>query len=145
MGVLPQQRVSRVESDSHPASLVLVLALMRVTDRFEKVTDTSYSVPVWERRQKERHAELVAAGIEPNFRMLNGDVAYCCEDMYGELSKLNIFQTSIRDVWYGARHAKIVKTLLMGDRQEFDLCAKCTMGPNRYFKDPMHETRHFDR
>lgn len=75
----------------------------------------------------------------------NGDVAYCCEDMYGEVSKLNIFETSIRDVWYGARHAKIVKTLLMGDRQEFDLCAKCTMGPNRYSKDPMHETRHFDR
>jgi MoaA/NifB/PqqE/SkfB family radical SAM enzyme len=75
----------------------------------------------------------------------NGDVAYCCEDMYGELPKLNIFDTSIREAWYCSRHRQIAKSLLMGDRHKFDLCARCTMAPNRYAKDPMHEAQHFDR
>lgn len=40
-----------------------------MTERFEKVTDTSYSVPVWEKQQEERRAELIAAGLDPNFRV----------------------------------------------------------------------------
>jgi len=75
----------------------------------------------------------------------NGDVCCCCEDMYGELLRFNIFETSIREVWYSERHAQIINTLRVGDRHKYDLCAKCTMGPDRYSQDPMQATRHYDR
>jgi hypothetical protein len=74
----------------------------------------------------------------------NGDVCCCCEDMYGELLRFNIFDTSIREVWYSERHAQIIDALRTGERRQFDLCAKCTMGPNRYTRDPMQDTRHYD-
>lgn len=74
----------------------------------------------------------------------NGDVACCCEDMYGELMRFNIFETSIKEIWYSERHAQIVDALLVGNRRKYDLCAKCTMGPSRYVRDPMHGTRHYD-
>lgn len=74
----------------------------------------------------------------------NGDVCCCCEDMYGELLRSNIFETSIREVWYSERHAQIINALLVGERHKFDLCAKCTMGPNRYSRDPMKGTKHYD-
>lgn len=95
-----------------------------------------------------RHTYPTAVCADPlRYLMIhyNGDVAYCCEDMYGELSKLNVFETSLRDVWYGERHRRIAKTLLMGDRHRFDLCTKCTMGPNRYSTDPARDTQHYDR
>jgi MoaA/NifB/PqqE/SkfB family radical SAM enzyme len=74
----------------------------------------------------------------------NGDVCCCCEDMYGELLRFNIFETSISEVWYSERHAQIITALRIGDRQKFDLCAKCTMGPNHYSRDPMQGTKHYD-
>ena len=63
----------------------------------------------------------------------NGDTACCCEDMYGDLLKMNIFETSIRDVWYSERHARVINALQVGNREQFALCTKCTMGPNHYF------------
>ena len=74
----------------------------------------------------------------------NGDVCCCCEDMYGELLRFNIFETSIKDIWFSQRHAQVINTLLMGQRKRFDLCAKCTMGSNLYSQDPMQATRHYD-
>jgi radical SAM protein with 4Fe4S-binding SPASM domain len=67
----------------------------------------------------------------------NGDVSCCCEDMYGELLKTNIFETSIREIWYSERHAEIVTALDRGERTKFDVCAKCTRPPNRYCHDAM--------
>ena len=71
----------------------------------------------------------------------NGDVACCCEDMYGELLKTNIFETSIREVWYSQRHAQIVEALDRGERSKFSVCAQCTRPPNRYCHDSMLDTR----
>jgi radical SAM protein with 4Fe4S-binding SPASM domain len=73
----------------------------------------------------------------------NGDVSCCCEDMYGELLKTNIFETSIRDIWYSQRHAEIVDALDKGERSKFGLCAKCTRPPNRYCSDPMLDPGYF--
>jgi radical SAM protein with 4Fe4S-binding SPASM domain len=74
----------------------------------------------------------------------NGDVACCCEDMHGELLRMNIFETSIRKVWYSERHARMIRALQAGDRKQFALCTKCTMGPSHYSSDPMQATAHFD-
>ncbi len=74
----------------------------------------------------------------------NGDVCCCCEDMYGELLRFNIFETSIREIWFSERHAQVIDALLMGERKNFDLCAKCTMGPNLYSNDPMQAIKHYD-
>ena len=72
----------------------------------------------------------------------DGDVGCCCEDMYGELLKLNVFETGIRQIWYSERHMQIVDALAKGERHAFDLCAKCTRVPNRYSEDPMTDTGH---
>jgi MoaA/NifB/PqqE/SkfB family radical SAM enzyme len=75
----------------------------------------------------------------------NGDIACCCEDMYGELLELNVFETSIRDAWYSERHVRVVNALKEGKRCSFELCSKCTMGPSHYVVEPMHATKHLDR
>jgi len=75
----------------------------------------------------------------------NGDVACCCEDMYGELLRMNIFETSIREVWYSERHARLVEALQAGERDHYALCEHCTMGPSHYASDPMQATDHLDR
>jgi MoaA/NifB/PqqE/SkfB family radical SAM enzyme len=74
----------------------------------------------------------------------NGDVACCCEDMYGELLKFNVFETSIREAWYSERHARVIEALDRGERRRFDLCNKCTMGPSYYARDPMQVTKHLN-
>ena len=74
----------------------------------------------------------------------NGDVAFCCEDMYGELLRFNVFESSIREIWYSEQHAQLIQDLLMGERRKHDLCSNCTMVPNRYSEDPMRAVRHFD-
>jgi len=92
------------------------------------------------------HPDAVCA--EPRKYLLihyNGDVACCCEDMHGELLKMNIFETSIREVWYSPRHAQLIEALKVGNRKQFALCTKCTMGPSRYSADPMQATQHYDR
>ena len=74
----------------------------------------------------------------------NGDVCCCCEDMYGDLLRFNIFESSIEEIWYSERHGRLIQHLLAGERDRFDLCSKCTMGPNLYSRDPMSVTRHYD-
>ena len=75
----------------------------------------------------------------------NGDVACCCEDMHGELLRMNVFETNIKAVWYSARHARLIDALQAGNRKQFALCTKCTMGPSHYSSDPMQATKHYDR
>jgi len=74
----------------------------------------------------------------------NGDVSCCCEDMYGELLKSNVFNKSIKEIWYSEEHKQIIKALRSGERK-YDLCLKCSMSPNSYLPNPMDGTNHFDR
>lgn len=73
----------------------------------------------------------------------NGDVCCCCEDMYGDLLKLNVFETSIRDAWYSEKHMEVAGALLKGERHKYELCAKCTRSPNRYSEDPATDIAHY--
>jgi MoaA/NifB/PqqE/SkfB family radical SAM enzyme len=75
----------------------------------------------------------------------NGDVCCCCEDMYGELLRANIFEKSIREIWYSAQHERLILDLRAGNRTKFSLCSKCTMGPSFYAANPMDETNHLDQ
>jgi radical SAM protein with 4Fe4S-binding SPASM domain len=75
----------------------------------------------------------------------NGDVSCCCEDMYGELMLSNIFDRSIKEIWYSEQHKQIINILQGGKRKRYDLCLKCTMAPNSYSQDPMNDTDHYNR
>ncbi len=75
----------------------------------------------------------------------DGDACCCCEDMYGELLEHNVFAMSFREIWYSERYLEVIRTLRVGDRNGFGLCAKCTMAPNRYEADPKRGIRHYDR
>jgi hypothetical protein len=66
----------------------------------------------------------------------NGDIACCCEDMYGELLRFNVFDIGIREAWYSARHIELIDALKKGNRCSYDLCSKCTMGPSHYVPEP---------
>jgi hypothetical protein len=65
--------------------------------------------------------------------------------MYGELLKLNVFATSIRDAWYSEQHLAIADALSKGHRQNYELCAKCTKQPNRYSDDPTTDIAHYPK
>lgn len=96
----------------------------------------------------ERRSYPIGLCAQPRTYLLihyNGDACCCCEDMYGELLRHNVFEMSLRDIWFSERHLKVVRALRVGDRGAFDLCAKCTMAPNRYFSDPRRAIRHYDR
>jgi len=89
-----------------------------------------------------------AACVQPQKFLLvhyNGDVCCCCEDMYGELLKANIFDRSIRDIWYSSQHQQMIRDLSAGQRSKYALCSRCTMGPSTWSDDPMRDTAHFAR
>jgi MoaA/NifB/PqqE/SkfB family radical SAM enzyme len=92
-----------------------------------------------------RHTHPNAVCAQPLMYLLihyNGDVACCCEDMYGELLRFNVFESSIREVWRSKRHAEVVTALARGERSKFQLCKNCTMGPSSYTSDPMQAIKH---
>ena len=106
------------------------------------------SRPAQQSNGRNRSPDTSQCGLrEPQTYLLihyNGDVACCCEDMYGDLLRMNIFETSIREVWYSERHARLIKALKAGDRKQFALCTKCTMGPSHYSSNPMQATDHYE-
>jgi hypothetical protein len=95
-----------------------------------------------------RRAYPTAPCAQPRTYLLvhyKGDACCCCEDMYGELLRHNVYEMSLHDIWYSERHAEVARVLRIGDRDAFELCAKCTMGASRYSRDPRRATRHYDR
>jgi MoaA/NifB/PqqE/SkfB family radical SAM enzyme len=95
---------------------------------------------------RQTHPKAVCAEPQKYFLIhYNGDVCCCCEDMYGDLLRSNVFESSIREIWRSDRHADLVNDLRFGERHKYDLCAKCTMGPNHYSRDPMQATWHYDK
>jgi len=57
----------------------------------------------------------------------DGSVGLCCEDHASEFNLGNAFDTPIKDIWYSKRHMQIVKNLIEGKRELYDLCKRCTM------------------
>ncbi len=95
-----------------------------------------------------RHTYPKGPCAEPQRYLLvhyNGDYCCCCEDMYGELLQANAFETPINEVWGAKRHVQVVDALRFGDRNKYELCRRCTMGPNGYSDDPLRDISHYDR
>ena len=114
----------------------------------EKVYVRTHSPSNSQMNEIGRRTYLNAACAQPLKYLVihyDGAVACCCEDMYGDLLNMDVFETTIREAWYSERHAAVIRALQSGDRKQFELCAKCTMGPSHYSSNPMRDTRHLAR
>jgi radical SAM protein with 4Fe4S-binding SPASM domain len=68
----------------------------------------------------------------PLIRMLvqyDGEVCLCCEDTTGAFGLGNVYEQSLRDIWFSDRHIGIIQELKAGRRAQYDLCRRCPMPP----------------
>jgi 2-deoxy-scyllo-inosamine dehydrogenase (SAM-dependent)/8-amino-3,8-dideoxy-alpha-D-manno-octulosonate transaminase len=68
----------------------------------------------------------------PLIRMMiryDGEVMNCCEDVHGAFSLGNVHQSTLEELWFGERHAEVVRLLDAGQRSRFDLCRRCPLAP----------------
>jgi len=68
----------------------------------------------------------------PLIRMIiqhDGSMCNCCEDTSGAFRLGNVFQTSIKDLWFSEDHIGIVRDLLSGYRHRYQLCRLCPLSP----------------
>jgi radical SAM protein with 4Fe4S-binding SPASM domain len=55
----------------------------------------------------------------------DGEVLNCSEDIYASFRLGNVFEKSIREIWFSKEHIKIIMNLLSGRRDKYDLCEGC--------------------
>jgi radical SAM protein with 4Fe4S-binding SPASM domain len=56
----------------------------------------------------------------------DGNVAFCCEDMTNEFNLGNVYDKSIKDIWFSKKHIKMIRDLeKMGGRKLYSLCKNC--------------------
>jgi radical SAM protein with 4Fe4S-binding SPASM domain len=68
----------------------------------------------------------------PLIRMIiryDGEVCNCCEDMTGTFKLGNVYEHSVEELWYSDHHVQVVKDLIGGRRDKYDLCRKCPQSP----------------
>ena len=68
----------------------------------------------------------------PLIRMIiqyDGEVCHCCEDMSGIFKLGNVYENSLEEVWFSEHHQRIIADLLAGERDRYELCRNCPMGP----------------
>jgi len=68
----------------------------------------------------------------PLIRMIiqhDGEVSNCCEDVHGDFKLGNVYQHSLAELWYGEHHAQVVRDLLAGQREKYELCRNCPLPP----------------
>src|SRR5262245_54086331 len=53
----------------------------------------------------------------------------CCEDIYGEFKLGNVYEYSLEELLYSEHHVQVVKDLIAGRRDKYDLCRKCPQSP----------------
>lgn len=59
----------------------------------------------------------------------DGRAALCCEDCSTQFNLGNAFETPITEIWYSEKRLRIVRDLMVGRRNLYPLCSKCTMPP----------------
>jgi radical SAM protein with 4Fe4S-binding SPASM domain len=104
-----------------------------------KQTRISFSLPseaciirqgskVYQLAHRDPHA-LELPCTQPNRMFLiryDGEVSLCCEDDGCHFNLGNVFQQSLREIWWSSRHLKIAKTLEQaGGRHRFKRCSQC--------------------
>lgn len=68
----------------------------------------------------------------PLIRMLiqyDGDVCHCCEDTYGAFGLGNVYESSLEQLWFSERHVRLVRELIDGHRERYELCRNCPLPP----------------
>jgi len=68
----------------------------------------------------------------PLIRMLiqhDGTMCQCCEDTFGAFNLGNVYEYSIEKLWYSEKHVEVVKDLINGRREKYDLCRNCPQSP----------------
>jgi 2-deoxy-scyllo-inosamine dehydrogenase (SAM-dependent)/8-amino-3,8-dideoxy-alpha-D-manno-octulosonate transaminase len=68
----------------------------------------------------------------PLIRLLiqhDGEMCMCCEDTAGAFKLGNVYEHSLEELWFSERHIEIIKSLMAGQRERYDLCRNCPMSP----------------
>jgi len=76
--------------------------------------------------------------LRPLIRLIvqhDGEVCNCCEDTTGAFSLGNIHRDRLEAIWYGERHLQVIRDLTAGDRENYELCRKCPLGPSTFRPD----------
>lgn len=68
----------------------------------------------------------------PLIRMIigyDGEMYNCCEDIHGHFKLGNIYQNSLKELWFSDHHLSMIRDLLAGNRDKYELCANCPQSP----------------
>jgi radical SAM protein with 4Fe4S-binding SPASM domain len=68
----------------------------------------------------------------PLIRMIiryDGEMCNCCEDIHGHFKLGNIYQNSLEELWFSDHHLTLIRDLLSGNRNKYELCANCPQSP----------------
>jgi radical SAM protein with 4Fe4S-binding SPASM domain len=68
----------------------------------------------------------------PLIRMViqhDGEMCNCCEDTSGSFSLGNVHESSLEELWFSDRHARVVADLIEGRRENYALCRSCPLPP----------------
>ncbi len=59
----------------------------------------------------------------------DGEVCNCCEDTAGVFQLGNVHHSTLADIWFSERHARILADLVAGRRDRYALCRNCPQTP----------------
>jgi 2-deoxy-scyllo-inosamine dehydrogenase (SAM-dependent)/8-amino-3,8-dideoxy-alpha-D-manno-octulosonate transaminase len=59
----------------------------------------------------------------------DGAVANCCEDLHADFDLGNVYERSLGELWFSECHVKVVRDLLAGRRERYELCRQCPLPP----------------
>jgi len=59
----------------------------------------------------------------------DGEMANCCEDVYGAFRLGNVHQHTLKELWFSDNHIQTAQDLLAGRREKFSLCRNCPLPP----------------
>lgn len=68
----------------------------------------------------------------PLLRMIiryDGQMCNCCDDIHGTFNLGNVYRNSLEELWFSDHHVKIVRDLLEGHRDKYELCSNCPQSP----------------
>jgi len=87
-----------------------------------------------------RNAKPCAAPFTEVSILWNGDVVVCCYDYDGFNIIGNIAQTSLMDMWKGAKIEQLRELFLSRATKKIKLCSKCYLAPHNFTRDiPLHQ------
>ncbi len=65
----------------------------------------------------------------------DGEMRLCCEDIAGNFNLGTIHKSSLKELWYSAKHQKIVETLAKnGGRLKYRYCSICPLGGTKHLR-----------